>query len=287
MSTTARIGVDIGGTNVKIVKFEENTWKILEEKTISTEAEKGFMNMFDRVCEEVTGMRNNNEVIGLCVPGPVKQPDGILLRAPNIEESENIDLKKLLKKKFQVDVPVENDGHCFALAEAVKGTGKGLSIVCGVTIGTGVGGGLIINEKIFSGAHGFAGELGHLLLRPGNPPYKTTDMRGDAEQFLSGTAFHERCKAAKDPSEFLDGETCAFLYPEIFMELAWLCTNITHAYDPSMIVFGGSTGKALKPHIKSIEAELKKWLLPSTPVPRLAVSVLEHPGALGAALLTL
>jgi glucokinase len=220
------------------------------------------------------------------VPGPVEQPEGVLVRAPNIPKSEHVKLKSILSKELGLDVAVENDARCFALGEAMLGAGKGHKVVFGITIGTGVGGGLVVDGKIYGGAHGFAGEIGHMLLMPGEPPCETDDKRGTIEQFLSGTAFAERCKAAATPDDYLKGEACAFLHPEIFKEIAWLCTNVTHAYDPSVIVFGGSTGKALKPHIKAIEKELKRWLLPPVPSPLLAIAEREHPGALGAALLS-
>jgi predicted NBD/HSP70 family sugar kinase len=125
-----------------------------------------------------------------------------------------------------------------------------------------------------------------MLLQPGQPPYPTPDSRGEVEQFLSGTAMRHRCTAAKRPEEYLEGEVCSFMRPDIFREVAWLCVNLTHLLDPSVIIFGGSSGKALKPHFKEIEKEFKKWSLPGSFAPVLAVSSLEHPGALGAALLT-
>lgn len=282
------LGVDVGGTNIKAALFDAATLDLLSSETIPTQAEKGFTSVLDRLAELATTLTNGDHLpVGVCVPGPVLQPEGVLLRAPNIPGSEQVALRSELESRFGRPVAVDNDAHCFALAEAIHGAGKGHRVVSGITIGTGVGGGLVVDGKLFYGAHGFASEVGHMLLRPGEPPYETSDRRGDVEQFLSGTAFGERCKAAQSPDDYLQGAACAFLYPEIFKEVAWLCTNVTHAYDPSVIVFGGSTGKALKPHLGSVEAELKKWLLPSVPTPKLAVAERQHPGALGAALLAL
>lgn len=285
---TSVIGIDIGGTNIKAAVFDSSSWKILKEKTVPTNAEKGFSYVLDIACSLAEELSEGKKVpVGVCVPGPVRQPEGILLKTPNIPDSDNIAVRDLLSKKLGQDVPVENDGHCFALAEAVYGAGKGESVVCGITIGTGVGGGVIVNGKIFSGANGYAGEVGHMLLMPGKPPYTTDDMRGDAEQFFSGTAFRERCKQADTPEEYLEGQVCEFLHKDVFKEISWLCTNIIHAYDPSMIVFGGSTGKALKAHVKSIEKELANWVLPGSPLPKIAFAELQHPGAMGAAMLAL
>ncbi len=281
------LGVDIGGTNIKLATFDAKTHKLLQKEMIDTDAEKGFHDVLTRAVSLVEKYLSPEvESVGLCVAGPVQQPEGILLRAPNIPGSENIAVKKILEEHLKLPIAVGNDARCFTLAEAVLGAGKGHRVVCGITLGTGVGGGLVVDGKIYDGTHGFAGEIGHMLLRPGQPPFKTDDTRGSVEQFLSGTAFAQRCTEATSPSDYLQGETCSHLHNDIFREVAWLCANVTHAYDPSMIIFGGSTGKALKPHVQQIEKELSQWLLPSVPCPKLAFAEREHPGALGAALLS-
>ena len=282
--STALLGVDIGGTNVKIASFDSQSFELLTSEVVPTEAERGFLDVLDRVTALVDRYRTpDTKSVGLCVPGPVLQPEGILLRAPNIPASENIAVQQLAEDAFGLHVSLGNDAQCFTLAEAILGAGKGQKVVCGVTIGTGVGGGLVIDGTIFHGAHGFAAEVGHMLLKP---PFETTDKRGEVEQFFSGSAFAERCKAASSPDDYLNGEACSFLHPDIFREIAWMCTNISHAYDPSIIVFGGTTGKALKPHLEAIAKELKQWMLPSVPLPLLAVAERQHPGTLGAALLS-
>jgi glucokinase len=159
----------------------------------------------------------------------------------------------------------------------------------GITMGTGVGGGIVINEKLFHGHTGYAGEFGHMLLRPGQVPYKEaieSHIRGEVEQFLSGTAMGKRCVDASNPDEYLQGEVCEFMHPEIYKEITWLCTNLIHTLDPSVIVFGGSAGRALGPHLSKIETELKNWLLPGTPVPVLKIAELKDAAVRGAALLT-
>ena len=88
----------------------------------------------------------------------------------------------------------------------------------------------------------------------------------------------------KTPEEILTGETCSFLHPEIYKEVAWLCTNLTYMFDPDIIVIGGSAGKALKDHTQNILDELKNWILPATPMPEIAISSLAGAGMLGAAM---
>ncbi len=124
-----------------------------------------------------------------------------------------------------------------------------------------------------------------MLLMPGKPPYATPDSRGEAEQFISGTALGKRCMQAERPDEYLEGEVCTFLHADVFREVAWLCANLTYAFNPSIIIFGGSTGKALRPHLPVIRVELAQWTIAGTVLPELSMQQLEHPGTLGAALL--
>jgi glucokinase len=220
------------------------------------------------------------------VPGLVRRDECMILKTPNIPGGENFPAKEFLAKHTKLPVFVDNDARCFSLAETRMGAGKGQDTVVGITLGTGVGGGIVVGGKLVHGSHGFAGEIGHMLLVPGKPPFATKDIRGDAEQFLSGTALGKRCETAESPQEYLDGQACAFLWDDVFREIAWMVATLTHVLDPSMIIFGGSTGRALKPHLKKITAELGVWLLPGTPAPELAISQREDAGTLGAALLT-
>ncbi len=286
MAPATIIGVDIGGTKTFVARYSADTFDLEGEERIPTNASRGMPAVLDDVRTMVTKLRTPTTIaVGVGVAGPVHQPDGILLKAPNIPQSDNIPLLQELTRDFRLPVHIANDAHCFALAEALRGAGKGHRIVIGVTIGTGVGGGIIIDGHIYQGARGFAGEIGHMLLMPGKPPEGTKNTRGEVEQFLSGTAMGLRCTEAKHPEDYLQGEVCSFLQPQVRRETAWLCTNLTHAFDPSIIVFGGSTGTALQPHLPLIEKELKEWLLPGTPVPELAIAKIHHAGVLGAALM--
>lgn len=280
------IGIDLGGTKIAVTKFDASTLTALESNTVPTHAERQFSHVYDEMLAIIASHQDDQTVgVGIGVPGLVRQPAGTVVCMPNIPGSDNVELLKKLRKDLTIPVAVENDANCFALAEALMGTGKGHSVFVGITLGTGVGGGIVINGELFRGANGFAAELGHMLLAPGNPPYQTNDKRGDVEQFLSGNAMGKRCEAAGKPEDYLEGEVCSFMRPEIFKEVAWLCVNLSHCLDPSMIAFGGSAGKALKQHLPSIEEELKKWMLPGTPLPKLSIAELPNAATLGAALL--
>jgi glucokinase len=287
MSSSSIIGVDLGGTKTALARFDAETWEEQDCIRRETHADKKLEHVLNDLLVEIKKLRTKDTIaIGMGVPGLVELSTGVVLKMPNISGSENFPLKSWLEEKLGLPVFVDNDANCFALAEALRGAGKRHSAVVGITMGTGVGGGIVTYGKIFHGAHGYAAEVGHMLLKPGEPPYETADARGDVEQFFSGTAMGKRCKEAKRPEEYLEGEVCGFLQPIIFREIAWMCVNLVHLIDPSIIIFGGSAGRALASHLPEVEAELTAWLLPGTPVPELATAELKNAATMGAGLLT-
>lgn len=282
--TRTVIAVDLGGTKAIVARVNAETWAIESRERIDTRADEGFNAVLDDVCAAIERQKNDStNAVGIGVPGLVTK--GMLLKAPNIKDSENVRVKEIMEKRLNLPVHVGNDANCFALAEARMGAAKGKGVVVGITFGTGVGGGIVIDGKVFEGAHGYAAEIGHTLLMPGKPPYETDDKRGEVEQFLSGTAMGKRCEAAQSPDEYLEGAVCSFMQPDIYREVAWLCTNLLYLLDPDLIVFGGSAGHALTKHVDAIEQELKKWILPGTPLPKIVAAEIKDAGVLGAALL--
>lgn len=286
MKPASIIGIDFGGTKTALARYELPDMIRRELVVIPTDADRGFEDVRQRLLKELLLLRTPDTIaIGIGVPGLVDSSTGLVLKMPNVPGAEGQNLRAFFAERSGLPVSVENDSQCFAYAEAVAGAGKGERIVVGVTLGTGVGGGIVVDGHLFRGAHGCAGEFGHMLLKPGQPPYPTSDMRGEVEQFLSGTAMGKRCEAAQTPQDYLNGAVCGFMQPHIFEEVAWLSANLAHAIDPSVIVFGGSAGRALKPHLPKVLEQLQRWTLPGTLLPRLTVGVLDDAGVRGAALL--
>ncbi len=278
------VAVDLGGTKADVARVDAETWTVLSKERIPTRAREGFPTVLEDVAAAIGRQRDESTVaVGIGVPGLVTK--GVVLASPNIAQSTNVKVKETLENLTKLPVSVGNDANCFALAEARMGAGKGKSVVAGITFGTGVGGGIVLDGKIFEGAHGYAAEFGHMLMQPGKPPYPTDDTRGEVEQFLSGTAMGKRCEAAQSPEDYLDGAACSFMQPDIYREVAWLCTNLLYVLDPDVIIFGGSAGHSLAKHVDAIETELKKWLMPGTPLPTIVAATTKDAGILGAALL--
>ncbi len=279
------VAVDLGGTKADVARVNTETWEIESQERIPTRAKDGFVAVLKDVSDAINRQKNDSTVsVGIGTAGLVSK--GVVLTSPNIAKSTNVPVKDIIEKAVKLPVFVGNDANCFALAEARMGAAKGKGIVVGITFGTGVGGGIVIDGKIFEGAHGYAAEIGHMLLKPGEPPYETNDKRGEVEQFLSGTAMGKRCEDARTPEDYLEGAACSFMQPDIYREVAWLCTNLLYLLDPDLIVFGGSAGHSLANHVDAIEKELQKWILPGTPLPKIVAAKTKNAGLIGAALLT-
>jgi len=282
------LGLDLGGTKIAATRFDDSTWEEQASERVDTPRCDVFDPVLEKMLALIDALRTEDTIaIGIGVPGLIRRPEGVIVKLPNIKGAKDVPLKDQVEKATKLNTVVGNDANCFALAEALHGAGKGHDIVVGITMGTGVGAGIVLSGSLFFGSHGFAAEVGHMLLKPGEPPFETEDKRGDVEQFLSGTAMGKRCETAKRPEDYLRGEVCAFLQTEVLREVAWMSVNLAHLIDPSVIVFGGSAGRALKPYLKEIETEMKQWILPGTPLPELKIAELKNAGMLGAALLTL
>jgi glucokinase len=278
------VAVDLGGTKADVARVDAATWEILSKERVPTRAKDGFRAVLDDVAAAVARQRDASTVaVGIGVPGLVSK--GVVLASPNIADSRDVKVKDVLETLTGLPVHVGNDANCFALAEARMGAAQGKGVVVGITFGTGVGGGIVIDGKVFEGAHGYAAEIGHMLLKPGEPPYDTDDKRGEVEQFLSGTAMGKRCEDARTPEDYLEGAVCSFMRPDVYREVAWLCANLLYLIDPDLIVFGGSAGHSLAGHVDAIETELKNWLMPGTPLPTIVAATTKDAGILGAALL--
>jgi len=282
------IGIDLGGTKISIARYDAETLAIEEKKKLSTYADKKWRHVYQDLLRGIEEIKTDDTVaVGIGVPGLVCQLEGKIITLPNIPGAQDAPFKTQLESDTGFSVTIDNDANVFALAEALNSKYATQGVVVGITMGTGVGGGIVIDGKLYRGAHGFAAEIGHMLLKPGEPPYETDDKRGDIEQFLSGTAFGKRCKAANRPEEYLEGEVCAFMRPEVFREVAWMCVNVSTLLDPSLIILGGSAGKALQPHLGDIENEMQTWSLSEFPLPELAVATLDDAATRGAALLAM
>lgn len=165
------LGIDIGGTNLR-GKIVSSAGDVLAEKKTRSEAAKGIGTLMENLCSFIKNLsRENICAIGIGIPGTVNSKNGVLAQAPNIKNTKDFPFIKVLLEKTQTKIPVfvENDASCAALAEYRAGAGKGSGSMLMITLGTGLGGGIILDGKLWAGEDGFGGEFGHMTINPSGP----------------------------------------------------------------------------------------------------------------------
>ena len=202
------IGVDLGGTNIAVGLVDDNG-KILDSMstpTLSPRSYKEIVADMARLIKEIinnAGLSVNDiESIGIGSPGSVDDDRGMIIYANNLD-IDHAPIAEEMRKHIDLPVHIENDANAAAFGEYVV-NGKGAKNVIFVTLGTGIGGGIIINGKLYKGANGAAGELGHCVLVEGGLPC-TCGLNGCWEQYASVTALISQTKAAieKNPDSLM------------------------------------------------------------------------------------
>lgn len=260
-------GVDIGGTTCKIGLFDMNG-TILEKWEIKTNTENHGAAILDDVAAAVLGKLDEKNIskeevqgIGLGVPGPVG-PDGTVFKCVNLGW-DVLNVEKELSEKTGIFVKVGNDANVAALGEMWQGGGKGHDNVVMITLGTGVGGGIIINGKIVAGSHGAGGEIGHIKMRDGETATCGCGGHGCLEQYASATGIsrlarkkmeHETratiltkedlsAKAVFDAVKEGD-EVAIEVATEMGNYLGHAMADMAAVLDPAVFVIGGGVSKA-------------------------------------------
>jgi len=166
------IGVDLGGTNLRTAILSPEG-ELLDRLKEPTHAVDGWMKVVARLTENIKRLKEAAEqkghkvdAVGVGAPGVILGEKGIVVKSPNFPDWNNVPLKEQLEKVLNVPVVIENDANAAALGEQWRGAGKGISSMILLTLGTGVGGGIILDNKIWHGADGMAGEIGHMTLVP-------------------------------------------------------------------------------------------------------------------------
>jgi len=182
------IGVDVGGTNIKAGLVTEDG-VILTEKKVPTHADKGHEYILKHIAGIVNDLKKGENVkgAGIGMPGQVDFKRGIFLAGPNLPGCRNVHIVEAMEKELSMPVILDNDANLAALAEFSAGAAKGFDSGMLVTLGTGVGGGIIINGEIFHGASGAAGEFGHIIVKT-DGPVCSCGRRGCVEAFAGTPA---------------------------------------------------------------------------------------------------
>jgi glucokinase len=199
------IGVDLGGTNLRAAAVTPEG-DVLEDFAIPTEASDGPDRVVERMVEGIREVREGHSGkeligIGVGVPGLVRLDSGVIAQAPNLPGWENFPLKERLEASLELPVIVENDANAAALGEVWLGAGKDVDSLILLTLGTGIGGGIISRDRIVRGADGMAGELGHMTVDPHSKNVCSCGNVGCLEAEASGTAIRKMGTAAAKSGE--------------------------------------------------------------------------------------
>ncbi len=290
------IGIDLGGTKLRggLVAADGTVAVVEEHATDTSDAQ--------RIVEQIVAMArklgDGREVsgVGVGVPGTIERPDGTLIQAVNLP-LRNIALRALLNDVLDAPVVIENDGNCAALGEHRFGAAAGTTHSVTLTLGTGVGGGIVADGGLLAGARGTGGELGHIVIeRNGRHCQGSCPGRGHLEAYCSGTALGARGREAGygDAHDVLARATTGdqgalALIDELAAALGAGLVSLANALAPEVFVIGGGLGDACADLILPRAGRiLREQALPPNGEARLlSASLGNDAGMIGAACLVL
>jgi glucokinase len=289
------IGVDVGGTHIKAVRLQGK--KILKTVDVPTPKDKKkiILVIKDVISElKVKGVKH----IGIGIAGPIDRDTGKIY-PPNIPALHGVNFFK--EFKYKIPVTIENDANCFVLAEQKMGAGKKHKHVLGITLGTGIGGGIVLNGKLYRGRDGAAGELGHMVIdaQYNSPGY---EIKGSFESLCSGRAIENRAhtiihqnthtvlKRSAKVSDMIaaaqQGDSLAkLILADAGTYLGIALASLINIFNPECIVLGGSVAKALPYFRSTMDKQIAQRGMEPGKYVEIVQSKLEMSGAIGAALL--
>jgi len=239
-------GIDLGGTQVRVALARSDGQLITSIKT-KTHLLPTPQAMVDWAAAEIDRHRGREKVrsITIAAPGPIDLKRGVLVNPPNLPW-QNVPLEAMMSRATGASVHLANDADMAGLGEHTRGAGRGTNNMIYITWSTGVGGGLIIDGKLYRGAHGTAGEIGHMIIDP-NGPLDSCGQRGCLEAFVGGANLAKETghPAAELFAAAARGERHARMVVERaarYMGLALI--SLTNALDPEVFVIGGGVSRS-------------------------------------------
>ncbi len=268
------LGIDIGGTSIVGGRIEGNN--IVEQVTVDTCAREGGDKTLNILKELIRQLKTTDtRAIGIGVPSVVDREKGIVYNVQNIKNWDEVHLKSLLEAEFELPVYIDNDANCFAYGEKIFGKGKDLRNFVGITLGTGVGGGIIQDHHLLFDANCGSGEFGEI-------PYLDSILEEYCgSRFFTRTAgrsgYEIALKAREGDVESIE------IYNQYGKHISMLVKVILLILDPQAIIFGGSISKSFDLFQESMYGNLKDFPYPkSVDKIQILTSDLHNIGILGA-----
>jgi fructokinase len=284
-----KIGIDLGGTKIEGILLDEK-YNTIQRKRIETRQENGYDSIVQSIISLINELRAKTDEktsVGICTPG-VTGADSGLIKNSNTQCLIGMPLKNDLENVLGFEIVMENDANCFALAESVLGSAKGHDVVFGVIIGTGVGGGIVINGTLHKGRTNIAGEWGHHTLYPnGNECY--CGKQGCVETYISGPALEKRWFEITGKKESLQSivqdlsDEKAKQWKKEFLEnFGTGLANVIDILDPDIIILGGGVSNIPFLYDQGKKAVYDKVFSDSIETPILKNSLGDSAGVFGA-----
>ncbi len=318
MKEKVAIGLDLGGTNIKAIVMTRSG-ELISSRTKQTRQGEGpddiIADMVAILRELINKVEENGGTIhgiGISAPGPLNPETGIVLTTPNLPGWHNVPLRDRVAREVALPVRIENDANAAAYGEFWKGAGKGSKVLICLTLGTGVGGGIVIDGKIFSGAQFIGAELGHMTIKYDGLKCPC-GSKGCLEAYISATGIVKRIRSRIDAGEtsilsdtvqhlpekltaeavFEAAQQNDSLAREIMEKTGVLLgigiTNLGNIFNPDVVVIGGGVSKAGEMLLEPARREVRRRAMPGiADTMRIVPAALgDDAGAIGLAALAL
>ncbi|QGH33476.1 ROK family protein [Gracilibacillus salitolerans] len=263
------IGIDIGGTKIKFGMFD-GVSKLVKEDQISTPKEA----IVEKLIAAIKEMIQDQEIhgIGVASAGIVDFQNGVVRSCPNLDALANIPIQDMLEDAFHVPVVISNDANCATMAEGTAGVAKTVSSYICITLGTGIGGGIVHNNELVHGNSGYGGEVGHMILVP-NGIICGCGRKGCWEAYASGKALERMISEAPElasknyqPKDVFQNYTfdtsCKCVVDQYLEYLSIGLINLQYLFDPEMIVIGGGVIDSSKYWWSELEGKMAAASVP-------------------------
>jgi len=309
MSAGETIGVDLGGTKMLVGVLEGTAVRYESREASTGQSEDELVELLVREVSEARDARPGVTAVGLGIPATIDHETGVAVSAVNLPLAD-LPIRDLVSERVGLPVFVDNDANVAALAEYLYGAAQGKPTTVMLTVGTGIGGGLIIGGEVFRGSTGAAAELGHTVIQVDGPPCQgNCPNHGCVEALASGTALGREGLAAAESApdsvlgqllaagEKVDGtavtkaalagdETAVAVFDLIGGRLGVACTSFANIFQPDAIVVGGGVMAAGDLLLDPARREVReRALTPMNETPILAATQGNDAGMIGAAAL--
>ncbi len=291
---TRFLGLDLGGTNIKVAVIEKsgNAWKVIKEEDVPTEADKGPAHVVSRLAEIAANKQkefSNLSGVGVAVPG-LFNSDGTIELFPNLPGAwRGFQALEPIRKATNLPTAIINDARSFTLGEAIMGAALGKRTVACFVMGTGVGGGVVIDGKIHLGASGAAGEIAHQIIKF-DGPMCGCGAQGCAEPLTNSSAIAKLAgtKTAEEAykNAVAGDEKALAAFKEVAYWIAITLTNIMVVLAPDTIVIGGGVAQSGDILLKEIRTAMheRAYLYPASDINIVPATLGFYAGSIGAAL---